>query len=505
MIVFDELKKNDPHLRVLVVAMLAGLFVLMAGLWWVQIVSTRDYQAHLETQSFRTVRIPAVRGKILDRNGTVLAENRAGYNVSLYLEELRKSFDAAASEKISRARAEYKRQLDGEEKRLRRKLTKEERKSFLLNAKQLEQLRKQARYEVATKVVAQVSERLQQPLFLNPTNFERHFKETLALPFAIATNITDLQIARFEEQTISPEGVDLEVRSIRVYPLNTIAAHVLGCLQKSDASAEGELAVFSYRLPDYRGLVGVEWGFDKELRGKAGAKTVLVNSAGYRQNENVWTPAEAGSNVYLTIDVPIQQAAEKALAKATRPDKGSAAVVLDVNNGDILALASYPTLNPNSFIQGLGLAEAERITKLGAQKNRATQERYYPGSTFKPVVALAALERGLDPTAKYHVQADPKRPGKGCIYLKSGGKVEDLATPGDYNFQDALIHSSNAYFITNGIWAGISASTSGSIPGRRARALFPASRILIMVGTIEPRPMCASDKTRCSSRLCKWR
>jgi penicillin-binding protein 2 len=89
---------------------------------------------------------------------------------------------------------------------------------------------------------------------------------------------------------------------------------VLGCLQKSDASAEGELAVFNYRLPDYRGWLGVEWGYDKELRGMAGAKTVLVNSAGYRQTENIWTPAEAGSNVYLTIDLPIQQAAEKALA-----------------------------------------------------------------------------------------------------------------------------------------------------------------------------------------------
>jgi penicillin-binding protein 2 len=92
MIVFDELKKNDPHLRVLVIGMLAGLFILVAGLWWVQIVSSRDYQEHLETQSFRTVRIPAVRGKILDRNGFVLAENRAVYNVSLYLEELSKPF-----------------------------------------------------------------------------------------------------------------------------------------------------------------------------------------------------------------------------------------------------------------------------------------------------------------------------------------------------------------------------------------------------------------------------
>src|SRR5439155_11463549 len=88
MLIFDQLEKNDPQLRVVALLLLSGLGVLLSGLWWVQFVSGRDYQAHLEMQSFRTVRIPAVRGKILDRNGTVLAENRAGYNVSLYLEEL---------------------------------------------------------------------------------------------------------------------------------------------------------------------------------------------------------------------------------------------------------------------------------------------------------------------------------------------------------------------------------------------------------------------------------
>src|SRR5712675_1210262 len=106
MLIFDQLKKNDPQLRMVAVLVLAGLLVLLGGLWWVQIVSRRDYQANLETQSFRTVRIPAVRGKILDRNGTVLAENRAAYNVSLYLEELRKPFEDATSEKIAHARAE---------------------------------------------------------------------------------------------------------------------------------------------------------------------------------------------------------------------------------------------------------------------------------------------------------------------------------------------------------------------------------------------------------------
>src|SRR6266705_6154768 len=101
MLIFYQLKKNDPQLRMVAVLVLAGLLVLLGGLWWVQIVSRRDYQANLETQSFRTMRIPAVRGKILDRNGVVLAENRPTHNVSLYLDELRKDFDAAYAQQLS--------------------------------------------------------------------------------------------------------------------------------------------------------------------------------------------------------------------------------------------------------------------------------------------------------------------------------------------------------------------------------------------------------------------
>ena len=107
-------------------------------------------------------------------------------------------------------------------------------------------------------------------------------------------DLNPTQIARFEEQSINPMGVDLEVQSTRSYPYGTTAAHVLGHLRRDDDSKEGEEAFFSFWLPDYRGIVGIEYGFDKELRGMAGAKSVLVNNVGYRQTENVWSPAEPG-------------------------------------------------------------------------------------------------------------------------------------------------------------------------------------------------------------------
>ena len=188
--------------------MIAGLGILVAGLWWVQIVSARDYQAHMETQAFRTVRIPAVRGKILDRNGHVLAENRPTYNISLYLEELRKSFETNYSAHFSAVKTNRAREAVAQAKLLKRKLTKEERKAYIVSAKEKSAIKAAARYEVASNVVSRISANLQlpQPLILNPTNFERHYVTRLALPLQVMTNLTPLQIARFPGTIHHPHG-----------------------------------------------------------------------------------------------------------------------------------------------------------------------------------------------------------------------------------------------------------------------------------------------------------
>jgi len=134
MLIFDQLKKNDRQLGVLAVVVGSGLALLLAGLWWVQIVSARDYQANLETQSFRTVRIPAVRGKILDRNSIALAENRPAYNISLYLDELRRSVDTAYAAEAARVKSQLQKEQEAQERKLNHKLTKEQKKQFVLSA-----------------------------------------------------------------------------------------------------------------------------------------------------------------------------------------------------------------------------------------------------------------------------------------------------------------------------------------------------------------------------------
>jgi penicillin-binding protein 2 len=178
-----------------------------------------------------------------------------------------------------------------------------------------------------------------------------------------------------------------------------------------------------------------------------------VNNAGYRQTENVWSPAEPGSNVVLTIDLRLQQAAERALQGVFGPDTRGAAVVMDVHTGDILAMASSPTLDPSCYLRGITHQEWQHIIDVHAEKNRATYENYMPGSIFKTVVGMAALEAGLNPEEVIHVEPNPAQPTKG--HMRVGNHTfKDTAPPGDFNFRRALKLSSNSYFITVGLRIG---------------------------------------------------
>jgi penicillin-binding protein 2 len=450
MLIVDELKKNDPPLRLVALGLAAGLCILFAGLWWVQVVSAHEYQSHLETQAYRTVRLPAMRGKILDREGRVLAENRPRYNLSLYLDDLRKQFEDAYGPLRKQALEIQKQNIAAQEKKLGRPLTKAERKQFAFSTGQWQQLQAEARLNVASRLVTQVGQQLGQPLALDATKFERAYQTRLALPFTILPDLNATQIARFEEQFTNGFGASLDLQAARIYPSGASAAHLLGYLQSDDRSVEGEDADFNYRLPDYRGVVGIEGRCDAELRGRAGAESVLVNNLGYRQSEAILDAPEPGHNVVLTIDLDLQRAAAESFARHQGAEARGAVVVMDVNSGDVLAMVSSPSFDPNDFAGVITQEKWQRIQDLTAEKNRATYENYAPGSIFKTVVALAALENGLDPAAIYHVDANPENPNKGMIYV-GRRRIKDTAPPGDYNFKRAFIHSSNSYFINAGL------------------------------------------------------
>jgi penicillin-binding protein 2 len=447
MLVFDELKKSDPQLRLLAVALAAGLFVLLAGLWWIQVVSARAYQGHLEMQAYRTVRLPAVRGKILDRCGRVMAENRPRYSLDLYLDDLsgrfKKEYDRLRPVKVVTQPAPlwklWHRTPSVVTQRVR------------LKPSQIEALTLQAHYDVVSAVAAQLGRELGQPVPLDAADFERSYEKRLAMPYPVLKNLNEVQIARFEENDSGELGADLEMQTFRTYPLGTTAGHLLGYLHFDDSSSEGEDSYFSYRLPDYHGIVGIEGGFDTLLRGRAGVESVLVNNLGYRQSENMLEAPEPGDNVVLTIDLDIQQAAEQSLKSHQGTNARAAVVVMDVRSGDVLALVSSPEINPDYLAN-----DPKFLTdpKLHPEINRATWDDFAPGSVFKTVVALAALEDGLDPNVAIYNPENPEDPGHGH-YVLGRRSIRDTAPPGDYNFRRAIERSCNTYFITVGLRAGV--------------------------------------------------
>lgn len=432
MLIVDQLRKDDTKLRVVAFLVLVGMAILLGGLWRLQVMAAGRYTRSEEAQSVRLVRVPAVRGKVVDRNGFALAENRPSYDVNLYLEELRPSFLHEYTNRVIReARA----------LRVNPKFTMAER----------QHLQEQARLNVYSNTITAVSTGLGVPLPVSEDGFLRHYRQALALPLPIVDNLDASQMALFFERCRGIPGIDLEVQAVRSYPFGRLAAHVLGHLQRADeADNDPDLLIFRYRLKDYQGVAGVESRFDEALRGRAGVKALRVNSQGYRHEEWYLHPTELGRDVQLTIDVPIQRASERALSRIAGSATRGAVVVMDVRNGDLLALVSSPSFDPNSFLGRMSPEEFEALNddKQRPQMNRAVSGAYAPGSIFKVVVGLAALEAGvLDPLEARHYLG----------YWPLGPKslpIKDLAGPGYFDFKRAFKRSSNAYFIDHGLKAG---------------------------------------------------
>ncbi len=463
MLIFDQLKKEDRKLRFISFGVLGGIAILLAGLWWVQVVSAKRYEANLKNQSFRSVRIPALRGKILDRNNQSLAENRPRFDVNIYLEDLRPQF----SLEFLKVASALTNRTPG----------------IKIRGKILEQANREARYRVASNITSQITGRLQSPQILDFERFTKHYQQQPYIPFLILQNLTPKQVAIFAENFTGVNGVELEIQPTRIYPNSTTAAHLLGYIQRHDKPDDDEEIVYKYYLPDYVGKTGVEASFDNSLRGKAGVKSLLVNNVGYRQHEEMLSQTEPGKNLRLTIDLGLQRASEKALA-AAMPRVRGAVVVMDVNNGDILALVSAPAFDPNVFPTGVSTAEWARWNdeKYSHMFNRATYGARPPGSILKILTAIACFENNVMSTTE--VLSSP-----GYFYepkLLGRRRIDDTAPPGDYNFQRAFIKSSNTYFVHFGLKAGLKklvevgerfhlGESTGILPGEEVAGDFPHS------------------------------
>ena len=426
MFVFDQLRSREIPIRVMTAFILCCMLLLTVSLWRLQVSAGNDYRDRQENQSIRAVRLPATRGRILDRHQQPLAMNRLRFDVHMYIDELRPLFYT-----------HYMRLKAG------RRMSRAEQ----------DELGRKARYQVVSNLTMQVSLRLGQPLVLDSEKFHNHYYKRRYTPMAVIHDLSPTQVARFIEQIHTVPGVGLSVNPVRTYPNGDMAFHTLGYLRRDDDPDSGREIPFRfrYRLPDYIGVDGLEGIYDGLLRGKAGAKTIRVNHISYRTSEEVWAWPESGYDMELSIDRDIQLAAEAAL-QANGPETRGAVVVMEPNTGDLLALVSLPGFDSNKFISGFSRAEITRLNdeRLNRWLNRATGSggvAYPPGSIFKLISAVAYLEEGLiDPEEEVY------NPGFFRDQrLYPNYSLDDTAPPGDYNFIRAFKRSSNTYFIRHAL------------------------------------------------------
>ena len=296
-------------------------------------------------------------------------------------------------------------------------------------------------------------------------------------PINIVYNLDESTVLKIEEKIDSGSGVVVETIPIRSYPNRNLASHVLGYMGPIATGEEVDKYVKerAYLRDEIIGKTGIEESYQDNLKGKNGRSLVTVDSAGNRRETISQTKSEPGDDVYLSIDAKLQKQAEDSLKGVLealresgvyeseygsfRPFKmvphaeSGAVVVSDVKTGEVLALASYPNYDPNLFSTGISTSDWEALQVEDSEGplaprpmfNIATQTAVMPGSTFKLVIALAALEKGLDPLAVNNCHGFMEignRRFNCLIYTESG------MTNGEENLYGAIRDSCNYYFYT---------------------------------------------------------
>jgi penicillin-binding protein 2 len=339
-----ELRNTERELsQFRIRAGVAGLFVLvcfgllLARFAYLQVVQHAVYAAQAEENRISLVPVAPTRGLIMDRNGVVLARNYSAYTLELTpskLADLEATINALAEvvEITPRDRRRFKKLMD-------------ESKSFE------------------------------------------------SLP--IRTRLTDEEVARFTVQRFRFPGVEIKARLFRQYPFGELASHVLGYIgrisQRDQDKIEAAGEEDSYRGIDSIGKEGLEKRYEQHLRGAPGYEQVEVTAGGRAIRTLSRIPAQSGNNLILSLDMRLQEIAEKAFG-----DRRGALVAIDPATGDVLAFVSKPTFDPNLFVDGIDSASWDALNTSEDKPlvNRPLSGTYPIGSTYKPFMSLAALELG---------------------------------------------------------------------------------------------------------------
>ena len=215
------------------------------------------------------------------------------------------------------------------------------------------------------------------------------------MPFSYIKDIDFPTMAKFSEHDVGLPGVDIAIKPVRSYVYGALAAHLLGYVGAPDDINRDEAKKFTFYQGDVEGKSNVEKTMDDYLRGKPGVRYLRRNAKGTIDGVLREEPSKQGANVYLTIDARIQAITEEAMRAVSR----AAAVVVDPNNGNVLAMVSVPSFDPNTFIPSIKAKDWQALRKDEANPmvNRAISA-FPPGSTFKIVTALAGLRKKLATT-----------------------------------------------------------------------------------------------------------
>ncbi|MEY2487182.1 MAG: penicillin-binding protein 2 [Verrucomicrobiota bacterium] len=417
-------RRLNPRLRIqfLGLLMLLGIGALAFRLWWVQVARGEQWTARIRGSSEATVRLPSVRGEIRDRNGLSLVQNRASYEVDFYLPEMVKGY----RDRFGRPpQTEYRAIISG--------MPKDQKEADII--------------KIVNQGVVPRLDDLHLARDYNAGQLQRHYRNDTEVPFSYLKDIDFQTMAKFSEHDVGLPGVDIGIKPVRSYVYGALAAHLLGYVGAPDDTNKEEAKKYTFYQGDVDGKSNIEKSMDEYLRGKPGVRYLRRNAKGTIDGVLREDPPKQGANVFLTIDARIQAMAEEALRAVSR----AGAVVVDPNNGNILAMASVPSFDPNTFIPSIKAKDWQALRKDEGDPlvNRA-MSALPPGSTFKLITSFAGLRKNLA-NAKYNCSGGVSY---GDHFFRCW-VAEKHYTHGTIGLADAIKVSCDSFFYQYGNAAGI--------------------------------------------------
>src|SRR5438128_3702181 len=355
------------RLQFLGVLMLLGLGALAARLWWVQVARGAEWTARIRGSSEATVRIPSIRGEMRDRNGTLLVQKRASYEVDFYLPEMIKGYRQRYGQPPLTV---YRGNISGMPK----------------------DLKEPDIVKIVNDGIVPRLDDLDLARDYNAGQLQKHYRTNTEVPYTYVKDIDFPTMAKFSEHDVGLPGVDIAIKPVRSYVYGSFASHLLGYVGAPDDINKDDAKKYTFYQGDVEGKSNIEKSMDEYLRGKPGVRHLRRNAKGQIDGVLKEEPPQQGANVFLTLDARMQAITEEALRAVSR----AGAVVVDPNNGNILAMVSVPSFDPNKFIPSIRAKDWEALRKDAAHPlvNRAISG-LPPGSTFKLITALAGLRKGL--------------------------------------------------------------------------------------------------------------